>query len=74
MASFWRIVALRLFYEYYTRHLTNKKELLSETEKYRPWRAYAAMHLWKSLGTKEPIRLKLAKKRTKKKITTTRTA
>jgi AraC family transcriptional regulator of adaptative response / DNA-3-methyladenine glycosylase II len=29
--------------------LTNKKALLSETEKYRPWRAYAAMHLWKSL-------------------------
>ena len=30
-------------------NLTSKKELLNETEKYRPWRAYAAMHLWKSL-------------------------
>jgi AraC family transcriptional regulator of adaptative response / DNA-3-methyladenine glycosylase II len=27
--------------------LTSKKAVLLETEKYRPWRAYAAMHLWK---------------------------
>lgn len=29
--------------------LTNKKDVLLEAEKYRPWRAYAAMHMWKSL-------------------------
>ncbi len=33
--------------------LTSKKVLLQETEKYRPWRAYAAMHMWKSLDAKE---------------------
>lgn len=31
--------------------LKSKNEILAETEKYRPWRAYAAMHLWKSLET-----------------------
>jgi AraC family transcriptional regulator, regulatory protein of adaptative response / DNA-3-methyladenine glycosylase II len=31
--------------------ITSKKVLLQETEKYRPWRAYAAMHIWKSLET-----------------------
>jgi AraC family transcriptional regulator of adaptative response / DNA-3-methyladenine glycosylase II len=30
-------------------NLTNKKALLMQVEQYRPWRAYAAMHLWKSL-------------------------
>jgi len=35
--------------------ITSKKALLQETEKYRPWRAYAAMHMWKSLEIKEPI-------------------
>jgi AraC family transcriptional regulator, regulatory protein of adaptative response / DNA-3-methyladenine glycosylase II len=35
-------------------NLTTKKALVTETEKYRPWRAYAAMHLWKSLEIKEP--------------------
>lgn len=32
-------------------NLTTPSALLAETEKYRPWRAYAAMHLWKSLDT-----------------------
>ncbi|HEY9677617.1 MAG TPA: AlkA N-terminal domain-containing protein [Drouetiella sp.] len=35
--------------------LKNKKSLLAETEKYRPWRAYAAMHLWKSLEAKSAV-------------------
>jgi AraC family transcriptional regulator of adaptative response / DNA-3-methyladenine glycosylase II len=30
--------------------VTSKSAILAATEKYRPWRAYAAMHLWKSLG------------------------
>ncbi|MGH9552132.1 MAG: DNA-3-methyladenine glycosylase 2, partial [Terriglobales bacterium] len=34
--------------------LTSKKALLEETEKYRPWRAYAAMHIWKSLERRAP--------------------
>jgi AraC family transcriptional regulator of adaptative response / DNA-3-methyladenine glycosylase II len=29
--------------------LNSKKAMLQETDKYRPWRAYAAMHMWKSL-------------------------
>lgn len=32
--------------------LSSKKALLLEAEKYRPWRAYAAMHMWKSLEKK----------------------
>lgn len=33
-------------------NITSKKALLEKTEKYRPWRAYAAMHMWKSLELK----------------------
>ena len=29
------------------------KDALEAAEKWRPWRAYAAMHLWKSLETKK---------------------
>ncbi len=29
--------------------LTNEKAILEISEKWRPWRSYAAMHLWKSL-------------------------
>jgi AraC family transcriptional regulator of adaptative response / DNA-3-methyladenine glycosylase II len=32
--------------------LSSKKAMLLEAEKYRPWRAYAAMHMWKSLEKK----------------------
>lgn len=32
--------------------LSNRKEVLEAAEPYRPWRAYAAMHLWKSLDGK----------------------
>jgi AraC family transcriptional regulator of adaptative response / DNA-3-methyladenine glycosylase II len=29
--------------------MTSKKDVLEASEKWRPWRSYAAMHLWKSL-------------------------
>ncbi|HMY56226.1 MAG TPA: DNA-3-methyladenine glycosylase 2, partial [Candidatus Obscuribacter sp.] len=32
----------------------HKKEILAIAESYRPWRAYAAMHLWKSLDKLAP--------------------
>lgn len=32
----------------------SKKEILALAEAYRPWRAYAAMHLWKSLDKLAP--------------------
>jgi AraC family transcriptional regulator of adaptative response / DNA-3-methyladenine glycosylase II len=36
-------------------NLVSKKALISEVEKYCPWRAYAAMHLWKTLEKKIPV-------------------
>jgi AraC family transcriptional regulator, regulatory protein of adaptative response / DNA-3-methyladenine glycosylase II len=33
------------------------KELLARAEQWRPWRAYAAQHLWASLGSVVPSRL-----------------
>lgn len=33
--------------------LENKREILETAEKWRPWRSYAAMHLWNSLGHSE---------------------
>jgi AraC family transcriptional regulator of adaptative response / DNA-3-methyladenine glycosylase II len=38
---------------------TKPREALSRAESWRPWRAYAAMHLWKSL--EKPVAPKLAK-------------
>jgi len=35
-------------------NLTSQKALITAVEKYRPWRAYAAMHLWKRLEKKIP--------------------
>jgi AraC family transcriptional regulator of adaptative response / DNA-3-methyladenine glycosylase II len=35
-------------------NLNSQKALKKAVEKYRPWRAYAAMHLWKTLETKIP--------------------
>lgn len=36
--------------------LTSKTAILASVEKWRPWRSYAAMHLWKSLDYIEPSR------------------
>jgi AraC family transcriptional regulator of adaptative response / DNA-3-methyladenine glycosylase II len=33
--------------------LTNDKQVLAAAEAWRPWRSYAAMHLWKSLEKKQ---------------------
>jgi AraC family transcriptional regulator, regulatory protein of adaptative response / DNA-3-methyladenine glycosylase II len=38
---------------------TNPREALSRAESWRPWRAYAAIHLWKTL--EKPVAPKLAK-------------
>ena len=38
-------------------NLTPRK-LLEEAEKWRPWRSYAAMHLWKSLEIRSDERTK----------------
>jgi AraC family transcriptional regulator of adaptative response / DNA-3-methyladenine glycosylase II len=32
---------------------TNPRDALAAAESWRPWRAYAAMHLWKSLDKKQ---------------------
>jgi len=34
-------------------HTTNSKQILEIAEAWRPWRAYAVMHLWKSLETQQ---------------------
>lgn len=34
-------------------NLTNNKEVLAQAEQWRPWRSYAAMHLWSGLSAKE---------------------
>jgi AraC family transcriptional regulator of adaptative response / DNA-3-methyladenine glycosylase II len=31
---------------------SNPKKILQMTEKWRPWRAYAGLHLWSNLETK----------------------
>ena len=33
---------------------TNPRRVLQRAEAWRPWRAYAVMHLWKSLETSKP--------------------
>jgi AraC family transcriptional regulator of adaptative response / DNA-3-methyladenine glycosylase II len=41
--------------------LSTKTELLSAVEKYRPWRAYAVMHIWKALEKEAPRQLVTSK-------------
>ena len=41
--------------------LSTKTELLSAVERYRPWRAYAAMHMWKALENEAPRQLVASK-------------
>jgi len=36
----------------------NPKKILALAEKWRPWRAYAALHLWASLKSANPVSLK----------------
>jgi AraC family transcriptional regulator of adaptative response / DNA-3-methyladenine glycosylase II len=36
--------------------LQSAKAIQKAAERWRPWRAYAAMHLWESLGTDDQIR------------------
>jgi AraC family transcriptional regulator of adaptative response / DNA-3-methyladenine glycosylase II len=34
--------------------MTSPAKVLAEAERWRPWRAYAVMHLWHTLSSSEP--------------------